>query len=158
MTVDVTGTVLFLEESGQIDLYKNVTIQNNHKVGNERILKEKYLVSNANRVGGAAMIISDGHHLPGELVKIIIQTKGVDKVIITSDQAEATGFKPGRYHVLGNDAVLEPNGKLHNPVKKCLVGSASTIGMCMNFLESLNVWTEEELTKLGRTNALKYLQ
>ena len=104
------------------------------------------------------MIISDGHHLPGELVKIIIQTKGVDKVIITSDQAEATGFKPGRYHVLGNDAVLEPNGKLHNPVKKCLVGSASTIGMCMNFLESLNVWTEEELTKLGRTNALKYLQ
>ncbi len=60
MTVDVTGTVLFLEESSQIDLYKNVTIENNRKVGNERILKEKYLVNNASRVGGAAMIISDG--------------------------------------------------------------------------------------------------
>ena len=60
MTVDVTGTVLFLEESSQIDLYKNVTIENNRKVGNERILKGKYLVNNANRVGGAAMIISDG--------------------------------------------------------------------------------------------------
>ncbi len=60
MTVDVTGSVIFLEESGQVDIYNNVTIQNNRKVGNERILKEKYLVSNANRVGGAAMIISDG--------------------------------------------------------------------------------------------------
>jgi N-acetylglucosamine-6-phosphate deacetylase len=105
-----------------------------------------------------AMIISDGHHLPGELVKIIIQTKGVDNVIITSDQVEAAGYKPGRYHVLGNDAILEPNGKLHNPVKKCLVGSASTMSMCMAFLESLNVWSEEELTRLGRTNALKILQ
>ena len=105
-----------------------------------------------------AMIIADGHHLPGELVKIFIQTKGTDRVIITSDQVEATGYKPGRYHVLGNDAVLEPNGKLHNPEKKCLVGSASTIGMCMNFLESLETWTEDELVQLGRTNALKLLQ
>ena len=60
MTVAVTGTVLFLEEGSQIDLYKGVTIQNNRKIGNDRILKEKYLISNANRVGGAAMIISDG--------------------------------------------------------------------------------------------------
>ncbi len=60
MTVDVTGTVIFLEESGQVDLYKNTTIQNNRKKGNERILEEKYLLNNASRVGGAAMIISDG--------------------------------------------------------------------------------------------------
>ena len=104
-----------------------------------------------------AMCISDGHHLPGELLKVFIRTKGVDKMIITSDQAEAAGFKPGRYFVLGNDAVLEPNGKLHNPVKKCLVGSASTMSMCMAFLESLNVWSEDELTRMGRTNALNLL-
>ena len=104
-----------------------------------------------------AMVIADGHHLPGELLKVFILTKGVDKVIVTSDAAEAAGFKPGRYHVLGNDAILEPNGKLHNPVKKCLVGSASTISMCMAFLESLNLWSEAELTKLGRDNALALL-
>lgn len=60
MTVGVTGTVIFLEESGQVALYKNTTIQNNRKKGNERILNEKYLLNNASRVGGAAMIISDG--------------------------------------------------------------------------------------------------
>ncbi len=60
MAVDVTGTVLFLEEGGQIDLYKNVSIVNNRKVGNVRILNERYLINNANRVGGAAIIVSDG--------------------------------------------------------------------------------------------------
>ncbi|MBQ7694026.1 MAG: N-acetylglucosamine-6-phosphate deacetylase, partial [Lentisphaeria bacterium] len=104
-----------------------------------------------------AMLITDGHHLPGELIKVCVLTKGVDKVIVTSDATEATGYKPGPCFVLGNDSILEPNGKLHNPVKKCLVGSASTVSMCMAFLESLNIWTEEELTKMGRTNALALL-
>jgi len=104
-----------------------------------------------------AMLITDGHHLPGELIKVFVLTKGVDKVIVTSDATEATGYKPGPCFVLGNDSILEPNGKLHNPVKKCLVGSASTVSMCMAFLESLNIWTEEELTKMGRTNALALL-
>ena len=104
-----------------------------------------------------AMLITDGHHLPGELVKTFVMTKGVDKVIVTSDATEATGYKPGPCHVLGNDAILEPNGKLHNPVKKCLVGSASTVSMCMAFLESLKCWSEAELTKMGRTNALALL-
>ena len=60
MTVDVVGTALFLAESGLIDLHKNVSIINNRKVGNKKILNEKYLINNANRVGGAAIIVSDG--------------------------------------------------------------------------------------------------
>ena len=101
-----------------------------------------------------AMIITDGHHLPGDLVRIMFMTKGVDKVIVTSDASSLTGFPPGTYGTLGNVAVLEPNGKLHNPEKKCLVGSASTIAMCMEFLESLDFLTEDELKRAGRDNAL----
>ena len=92
-----------------------------------------------------AMIITDGHHLPGELVRIICKTKTTDKLIVTSDAASMTGLPPGRYETLGNIAVLEPNGKLHNPEKKCLVGSASTISMCMKFLDSLDFLSAEEL-------------
>ena len=104
-----------------------------------------------------AMLISDGHHLPGELLKIMIRCKGVDNVIITSDACNAAGFPPGEYDVLGNHAVLTPDGKLYNPQKNCLVASASTISMCMNFLESLNLYTEEELLRMGRTNAMKMM-
>ena len=105
-----------------------------------------------------AMIISDGHHLPGELVRIITRTKGVDKTIITSDASSLTGFPPGEYETLGNRAVLYPNGKLFNPDKQCLVGSASTISQCMEFLASLDFLSKDELTKVGRLNALEVLK
>lgn len=105
-----------------------------------------------------AMIISDGHHLPGELLKIIIRVKGVDKTIITSDASSLTGFPPGEYSTLGNRAVLYPNGKLYNPDKQCLVGSASTIHECMKFLASLDFLTQDELTRIGRLNALELLK
>ncbi len=104
-----------------------------------------------------AMIISDGHHLPGELVKIIIRAKGTDKVIITSDASSITGFPPGEYNTLGNPAILYPNGKLFNPEKQCLVGSASTISDCMKFLYSLDFLTQDELQRVGRDNALAIL-
>ena len=104
-----------------------------------------------------AMIITDGHHLPGELIKIILRVKGTDKVIITSDASSVTGFPPGDYSTLGNKAILYPGGKLYNPDKQCLVGSASTISDCMNFLASLDLLTDAELKQVGRDNPLAVL-
>ncbi len=104
-----------------------------------------------------AMIITDGHHLPGELIKIILRVKGVDRTIITSDASSVTGFPPGTYNTLGNISVLYPNGLLYNPEKKCLVGSASTISDCMKFLASLDILTDDELKRVGRDNALAVL-
>lgn len=104
-----------------------------------------------------AMLITDGHHIPGDLLKVLFKVKGADKVIVTSDASSITGFPPGTYETLSNLAVLTPEGKLYNPEKQCLVGSASTMTMCMNFLESLEFLSEEELRKVGRDNALKLL-
>ena len=105
-----------------------------------------------------AMLITDGHHLPAELVKVLIRSKGADKVIVTSDASSPTGLPPGRYETLGGlVAVLEANGKLHIPERKCLAGSASTMSMCMNFLDSLDFLTGDELRMVGRDNALKLL-
>jgi len=104
-----------------------------------------------------AMVITDGHHLPGELVKIILKVKGADKVIVTSDACSACGYPPGEYELWGNHAVLEPCGRLFNPEKQCLVASVATMEMCMRFLASLEILAPEELQKVGRTNALKLL-
>ncbi len=104
-----------------------------------------------------AFIITDGHHLPPPLIKLIFKVKGVANIIVTSDASAAAGMKPGKLHLQGIDAVLEPNGKLWNPERNCLVASASTIQMCMDFLESLDILSEEELIQSGRTNALNYL-
>ncbi len=104
-----------------------------------------------------AMIITDGHHLPGELIKCIIRVKGADRVIVTSDAAPIAGFPPGRYHNWGNDAVLEPNGLYHNPEKGCLVGSSASMRDCVKFLRSLDLLSEAEIEMVSRTNPLKMI-
>ncbi|MFW5744901.1 MAG: N-acetylglucosamine-6-phosphate deacetylase, partial [Spirochaetota bacterium] len=50
-----------------------------------------------------AGIIADGHHLPGELVRLIVRVKGAERVALVSDAAPVAGLPPGRYTTLGND-------------------------------------------------------
>lgn len=102
-----------------------------------------------------AMIVTDGHHLPAHLIKTILRVKGIDNVIATSDASPIAGMPAGEYNVLGNQAVLEDNGLLHNPKGNHLVGSSSTMLECADYLKSLNLLSEQELEKITRTNALK---
>ncbi len=104
-----------------------------------------------------AMIITDGHHLPNTLIKTIIRAKGLDKVIVTSDASPLAGMPPGRYCTLGNNAVLEPSGLLHNPEKQCLVGSSATILVCANYLASLDFLSPDDIVKLAFSNPLKMI-
>lgn len=104
--------------------------------------------------GLTAMIITDGHHLPPELIRCIFRVKGADRVIVTSDAAPVAGLPPGKYDIWGNDAVLEPNGRYHNPAKGCLVGSSASMKDCADHLRSLGVATEDEIRKMTRLNPL----
>ncbi|MPM33926.1 N-acetylgalactosamine-6-phosphate deacetylase [bioreactor metagenome] len=97
----------------------------------------------------AAGLITDGHHLPPHVVKTMIRAKGVDHVIFVSDASPIAGMPPGRYETLGNLAILEPNGYLHNPEKKCLVGSSATILECANVIAGLKAFSPEEIVQMG---------
>ncbi len=105
----------------------------------------------------AALIITDSHHLPDGVVKTIIKVKSAENIIVTSDASPIAGFKPGRYDVMGNTAILTENGLLHNPKKKCLVGSSFTMLECMNHLLKLNLLNEEQLFKVSFLNPLKLI-
>ena len=101
-----------------------------------------------------AMVIADGHHLPGPVLKTAIRAKGADKLIVVSDASPVAGLPPGRYHFLDNDAILEPSGLFHNPEKQCLVGSSATLAQCMEHLASFGELSEDALRTVSRTNAL----
>ena len=58
MTADVVGTVFFIREDSRADLYHNLTVQNNTKVGNEKTMGEEYKLSYPIRIGGAVAIVS----------------------------------------------------------------------------------------------------
>lgn len=104
-----------------------------------------------------AMIITDGHHLPPSVIKTIVKTKGISKFIVVSDASPIAGMAPGNYDVLGNKAILETNGLLHNPEKKCMVGSSAMMVDCMNYLASLDLLTEKELLEACFYNPLKLI-
>jgi len=104
-----------------------------------------------------AMCITDGHHLPAPVIETVARVKGADKFIVVSDASPVAGLPPGRYHVLDNDAILEPSGLFHNPEKQCLVGSAATIRQCMAHLAGLSVFSEGELDSVGRSNPLNLI-
>lgn len=104
-----------------------------------------------------ATLITDGHHLPAPVVQSMIRAKGAARVAVVSDQTPLAGLLPGTYHTLGNDVVLEPDGRLHSPAKGCLVGSSATMIECMNHLASLGILTPDELAAVGLDNPLRLL-
>ncbi len=108
-------------------------------------------LSNDNYV---AMIIADGHHLPASVLRVAASAKGQDRLIVVSDASPVAGLPAGEYQVLGNRAILEPSGRLHNPDKQCLVGSSATMLDCMNVFASVTDFDLEELLAVGFYNSL----
>jgi N-acetylglucosamine-6-phosphate deacetylase len=101
-----------------------------------------------------AMVIADGHHLPTPVLKTMIRAKGVARTAVVSDVSPVAGLPPGRYQVFGNNVVLAASGRLHDPHKRCLVGSSFTMLQCMNHLASLGLLALDELLTVGFYNPL----
>lgn len=104
-----------------------------------------------------AMMITDGHHLPPSIIKVVLRTKGTANVIVVSDASPISGLPPGKYSTLGNDVILEESGRLYNPETGYLVGSSSTMIDCMNYLHSLNLLSKNELFEVGFFNPLRLI-
>jgi N-acetylglucosamine-6-phosphate deacetylase len=104
-----------------------------------------------------AMIITDGHHLPPEVVKTFIRTKGSTRCIVVSNGSSLTNLPPGRYNTRGNDVIVDESGRIYNPENDCLVGSSATMLQCVNYLASLNLLAIEELLAVGFFNPLKLI-
>lgn len=104
------------------------------------------------------MFIPDGHHLPQHVLRLFARAAGAGRLIATSDTSPIAGLPPGTYTTLGNKAVLEPDGLLHNPDKQCLVGSSATMLICMNVLHGLGLFTLEELLRIGFYNPLALIK
>lgn len=94
-------------------------------------------------------IIADGFHLPAEVIKVFLKTKG-DHIFLVSDSVSLAGMPPGDYDLhIGGQVTLTPEGKLHlrgNP--KIFAGSASNLRSGISFL------IENKLTNLSRAWAM----
>jgi N-acetylglucosamine-6-phosphate deacetylase len=104
-----------------------------------------------------AMIITDGHHLPPEVIKTIIRTKGPERCVVVSDASSPAGLPPGEYKVFGHRVVLEEAGRLYDRETGYLAGSSATMLDCMNHLASLHLVGFDELMAMGFYNPLRLI-
>lgn len=105
----------------------------------------------------SAMLITDGHHLPDEMIAAILAAKGVPRTLVTSDASPAAGCPPGEYSFFGTRVLLEPSGLLRSPERQTLAGSSAAMLDCMNTMARLGRWSAQELWQLGRDNPLAAL-
>ena len=103
------------------------------------------------------MFITDGHHLPSELIKTALRAKTSERFIVTSDSSPIAGMPHGSYQVEGVEVVLEESGRIRIPGSNCLAGSSANMMQCMNVLASLGELDENQLWKIGFTNPLKLI-
>jgi N-acetylglucosamine-6-phosphate deacetylase len=54
-------------------------------------------------------MIADGHHLPPSLMKLVLKTKGNDKVCLVTDAMSAAGLGPGRFKLGKTEVIIEDN-------------------------------------------------
>ena len=103
------------------------------------------------------MIIPDGHHLPPHLVEGIIRLRGKDDVIFVSDASPLAGLPAGEYHTLGNDCVIDEDGKLYNPHTDFLVGSSFSMRRCANFMADDLKINDADIERMGYHNAMELI-
>ena len=52
-------------------------------------------------------LIADGHHLPPSLMKLVLHSKGIDKICLVTDSMSAAGLEPGNYNLGGLEVIVE---------------------------------------------------
>jgi len=103
------------------------------------------------------MIITDGHHLSLDILKTIIRTKGIDKIIVVSDSSPVAGLQPGNYKAYGQIVHLDPGGRLYIPRTGYLAGSSATMKHCIDYLDATGLLNDEELERVGIHNPLRLI-
>jgi N-acetylglucosamine-6-phosphate deacetylase len=111
-----------------------------------------------------AMLIADGHHLPADTLKVMLRSKGLDRVIITSDAVALAGMPPGLYSTpVGGQVELTEDGRLCLPGTRLLAGSVTPLkdavalvaNTQLSLADALRLATENPARILGRTSGLK---
>jgi N-acetylglucosamine-6-phosphate deacetylase len=72
-----------------------------------------------------ATMIADGHHIPADMFKVMVRTKGFDRCILVSDIVALAGMPPGTYTApVGGRVELHADGRLSLAGTEFLAGAA----------------------------------
>jgi N-acetylglucosamine-6-phosphate deacetylase len=107
--------------------------------------------------GLSAGLITDGHHIPEDFIRIVLRCKGAEGVFVVSDSAPIAGLQPGVYTNMGIRVRMTPSGRIEQLDAPYLAGSGFTLAQCMRFLRSLQILTDDQLWQVGYATPLSIL-
>jgi N-acetylglucosamine-6-phosphate deacetylase len=95
-----------------------------------------------------ATFIADGHHLPSDLLKVILRAKGIERSILVSDSVALAGMPAGVYTTpVGGHVELRPDGRLCVLGTELLAGATASLSQCVgNLVRLTGVSLYEALT------------
>lgn len=105
--------------------------------------------------GLTAMLITDGHHIPPDFIRVVVAAKGAERIVVTSDSAPIAGLAPGVHTSLGIEVRLDEDGAIRNLEAPGLAGSASSMAACVRHLAALDLFTASELDAVTCRNPLR---
>ena len=82
------------------------------------------------------MLITDGNHLPEDLLRVMFRSKPSHLIIVTSDVAPVAGLPNGTYDCFGTSVVVEGTN-VRSATLPCLAGSGALMLDCINHLCSI---------------------
>uniref|UniRef100_A0A7S3FHF8 N-acetylglucosamine-6-phosphate deacetylase n=1 Tax=Haptolina ericina TaxID=156174 RepID=A0A7S3FHF8_9EUKA len=91
----------------------------------------------------SAMLITDGVHLPRDVLVAMLRAKGLSRVIVTSDVAPVACLPCGTYQCFGSSVHVEGSA-IRSADRSCLAGSGALMLECMNHLAGLRAWVVDE--------------
>jgi N-acetylglucosamine-6-phosphate deacetylase len=78
-----------------------------------------------------ASFIADGHHLPADTLKAMLQAKGLDRSFLVSDLVALAGMPAGSYVGLGGAVELAAAGRLQMAGSRLLAGAVLPLITCV---------------------------
>ncbi len=94
-----------------------------------------------------ASVISDGEHLPEDLLNIIYAVKGYRRMVLVSDVIPSAGLAPGRHNWNGTEVTVEESGRITLPGSGLLAGASSLLSRSIShIMQSAGTSLEEAVT------------
>jgi len=104
-----------------------------------------------------AGVITDGYHLPPQVIASMYRAKGARSMVIVSDVAAVAGLPPGIYPCMGKEVRVCDDGSVREVDGPRLAGSGSTMLMCLNHMAQLGLCSLQELEMLVFYNPLRMI-
>lgn len=123
-------------------------------------------------VSGTAMasnafceVICDGKHVQKDVFKLLVQTKGIDKVVGITDSIMAAGLPDGRYTLAGAEIVVQKgDARLTNGVRAgstldAYTGLANAVTFTgLPLHQAIKIWTVNPARLVGLHNRIGTLE